>query len=120
MARELIQARADEDTIDNLEEFADETGISKSEAVRRSIRYYLSMNGYEYAEADGGIPAAIDGLEESVSSRLANIESKQSNEFEELEQELVTRTSRDPAWLQWMNVIVLVLVTLLLVLELGI
>lgn len=119
VTRELIQARADEDVIDDLEEFADETGISKSEAVRRSIRYYLSSNGYEYVEVDGGVIAEIDGLEETITQEISNLESKQSREFDGLERELVTRTTEEPIWRPWMNVVLLALVLLLLVLEVG-
>lgn len=120
MTRELIQARADEDVIDDIEEFADETGISKSEAVRRSIRYYLSSNGYEYTEVDGGVIAEIDNLEETIAREISGLESKQSREFADLEEELVTRTTEEPIWLSWMNVVLLGLVLLLLVLEVGV
>ena len=38
MPREQLQARCDPDTIDEVQQLADEKGISKSEAVRRLIR----------------------------------------------------------------------------------
>ena len=38
MPKELIQAREDGDVIDEIEEFADEKEITRSEAVRRLIR----------------------------------------------------------------------------------
>ena len=38
MPREQLQARCDPDTIDEVQQLADENGISKSEAVRRLIR----------------------------------------------------------------------------------
>lgn len=38
MARELVQARADPDTVDAIEEYAEERDISRSEAIRRLLR----------------------------------------------------------------------------------
>lgn len=38
MARELVQTRADADTVEALEEFAEEKEITRSEAIRRLLR----------------------------------------------------------------------------------
>lgn len=38
MPRELIQARADPDTIERVEAYAEERDISRSEAIRRLLR----------------------------------------------------------------------------------
>ena len=53
MARELIQTRADEDTADALEEYADDADITRSEAIRRAVRSHLADKGYPVAAADG-------------------------------------------------------------------
>ena len=38
MARELLQARFDPDTVEQIQEYADEMDISRSEALRRAVR----------------------------------------------------------------------------------
>ena len=47
MPREQLQARCDPDTIDEVQQLADEKGISKSEAVRRLIREGLEAKADE-------------------------------------------------------------------------
>ena len=51
MPKELIQAREDGDVIDEIEDFADEKEITRSEAVRRLIRTGLEA---ETQPADTG------------------------------------------------------------------
>jgi hypothetical protein len=53
MARERIQTRADADTLEQVEEYAEEKDISYSEAVRRLVRTGLIQKGYREAEGDG-------------------------------------------------------------------
>jgi len=53
MARERIQTRADADTLEQVEQYADDKDISYSEAVRRLVRTGLIEKGYREAEADG-------------------------------------------------------------------
>jgi antitoxin component of RelBE/YafQ-DinJ toxin-antitoxin module len=53
MARKLIQTRADEDTVDALEAYADDADITRSEAIRRAVRSHLADKGYPVAAADG-------------------------------------------------------------------
>lgn len=38
MSRELMQARFDADTVEELEQYAEDTDISRSEALRRAVR----------------------------------------------------------------------------------
>jgi hypothetical protein len=47
MPREQLQARCDPDTIDEVQQLADDKGISKSEAVRRLIREGLEAKADE-------------------------------------------------------------------------
>ena len=53
MARERIQTRADADTLEQVEQYAEDKDISYSEAVRRLVRTGLIEKGYREAEADG-------------------------------------------------------------------
>ena len=53
MARELIQTRADGDTVEALEEFAEESDITRSEAIRRLVRSGLAQQGHPVKAADG-------------------------------------------------------------------
>ena len=62
MPREQLQARCDPDTIDEVQQLADEKGISKSEAVRRLIRTGLEAKADEaddepetHRAAQGGV-----------------------------------------------------------------
>ena len=59
MARERIQTRADADTLEQVEQYAEDKDISYSEAVRRLVRTGLIEKGYREAEADG------DGMAEA-------------------------------------------------------
>jgi transposase len=53
MARERIQTRADADTLEQVEQYAEDKDISYSEAVRRLVRTGLIEKGYREAEGDG-------------------------------------------------------------------
>jgi len=53
MARERIQTRADADTLEQVEQYAEDKDISYSEAVRRLVRTGLIEKGYREAEAGG-------------------------------------------------------------------
>ena len=53
MARERIQTRADTDTLEQVEQYAEDKDISYSEAVRRLVRTGLIEKGYREAEAAG-------------------------------------------------------------------
>lgn len=53
MARERIQTRADADTLEQVEQYAEDKDISYSEAVRRLIRAGLIEKGYRESEAAG-------------------------------------------------------------------
>ena len=57
MARERIQTRADADTLNQVEQYAEDREISESEAVRRLVRAGLIEKGYRDAEA-GELAAA--------------------------------------------------------------
>ena len=65
MARELIQTRADGDTVEALEEFAEESDITRSEAIRRLVRSGLAKHGHPVKAADGAgeLTDRLDRLE---------------------------------------------------------
>jgi hypothetical protein len=65
MARELVQTRADADTVESLEAYAEEADISRSEAIRRLLRTGLAEHGHGVAAADGSGQLAdrLDQLE---------------------------------------------------------
>ena len=46
MSRKQLQARYDQDTAEQLEQFAEDKGISRSEALRRAARDKLRAEGY--------------------------------------------------------------------------
>ena len=52
MARERIQTRADADTLEQVEQYAEDKDISYSEAIRRLVRTGLIEKGYR--EGEGG------------------------------------------------------------------
>jgi len=55
MSRELMQARFDPDTIEQVEQYAEDTDISRSEALRRSVRegvLVLSHDGEQETEGE--------------------------------------------------------------------
>ncbi|OYR65173.1 hypothetical protein [Halorubrum ezzemoulense] len=52
MARERIQTRADADTHEQVEQYAEDRDISNSEAVRRLVRTGLVEKGYRESEID--------------------------------------------------------------------
>ena len=66
MARDLVQTRADADTIEALENYADETDISRSEAIRRLMRTGLAHQGHPVAATDGmgDLTDRLDEIEE--------------------------------------------------------
>ena len=86
MPRELVQARCDEDITDALKHYADDRGISKSEAVRRMVRQGLARNGYEITAADG-IGTAGEDIEE-IRAELGEIERRQLEIAEQREQRI--------------------------------
>jgi hypothetical protein len=47
MARERVQTRCDADTVESIEQYADDRDISQSEAVRRLLRLGLDAEGYD-------------------------------------------------------------------------
>lgn len=55
MSRKQLQARYDQDTAEQLEQFAEDKGISRSEALRRAARDKLRAEGYrDVAVPDAG------------------------------------------------------------------
>lgn len=54
MARERVQTRCDADTVDSIEQYADDREISQSEAVRRLLRLGLDAEGYDSPASLGG------------------------------------------------------------------
>lgn len=69
MPRDLIQTRADADTIEALEAFAEERDITRSEAIRRLIRTGLAQEGHPVAATDGA---------GQLADRLEAIETRQA------------------------------------------
>ena len=69
MARELVQTRADGDTVEALEEFAEESDITRSEAIRRLLRSGLAQQGHPVKAADGS---------GQLADRLEAIENRQA------------------------------------------
>jgi len=53
MARERVQTRCDPATVEQIDDFADEHDLSKSEAVRRVVRSGLRSHDYEVAVVGG-------------------------------------------------------------------
>lgn len=93
MPRELVQARCDEDITDALKHYAEDRGISKSEAVRRMVRQGLARNGYEITAADG-IGTSDEDIEE-IRNELGEIEQRQleiANQHERQQQLLLSAT----------------------------
>lgn len=79
MARELVQTRADEDTVEALETYAEQAEISRSEAIRRALRSHLAEEGYPVAAADGAgvVNNRLEGLEETLETRLDELEKRE-------------------------------------------
>ena len=46
MSRSRVQTRADEDTVEQIDEYTEDRGISESEAVRRLLRAGLKEKGF--------------------------------------------------------------------------
>ena len=91
MGRKRLQTRADADTADAVEDYADDHDLTQSEDVRRMIRAGLTQHGYEIATADGmGTVADI----EQVRSEISKIEQRQIEIAEQREQ----RIKRTWAW----------------------
>ena len=74
MARERVQTRCDAATVEQIDDFADEQELSKSEAVRRLVRTGLAENGYQIAVADGMGTGQLSELAE----QLDTIEQRQA------------------------------------------
>jgi predicted transcriptional regulator len=55
MGKKKIQARLDPETKEQLDKYATDVDISKSEAVRRAVRQKLADEDYPVPTADGGI-----------------------------------------------------------------
>jgi hypothetical protein len=68
MARERIQTRADADTLEQVEQYAEDKDISYSEAVRRLVRTGLVEKGYREADVTEGDELAVAGA-----NRMARI-----------------------------------------------
>jgi len=68
MARERVQTRCDAATVEQIDDFADEQELSKSEAVRRLVRTGLAENGYQIAVADGMGTGQLSELAEQLDS----------------------------------------------------
>ena len=71
MARELVQTRADADTVETLEAFAEERDITRSEAIRRLLRTGLAQEGHPVAATDGA---------GQLANRLDSIEARQAEQ----------------------------------------
>jgi len=52
MSRELLQARFDDDTVEQVEQYAEDTDITRSEALRRCVRTQLRKEGYRDSRKD--------------------------------------------------------------------
>jgi len=71
MPRDLVQTRADADTVETLEAFAEEQDITRSEAIRRLIRTGLAQEGHPVAATDGA---------GQLTNRLEAIEARQAEQ----------------------------------------
>ena len=83
MARELIQTRADEDTVDALEAYADDADITRSEAIRRAVRSHLAEEGYPVAAADGA--GQVSSELKELRGELADVEDTLTETVDALE-----------------------------------
>ncbi|HMA78679.1 MAG TPA: CopG family transcriptional regulator [Candidatus Paceibacterota bacterium] len=114
MPSKLIQARADDETVEALEDFAERNNIDRSEAIRRAVRGHLGNHGYDFPTTDGGVAVEISELEQSITQ----LEQKQSEQLTDLRAEIVTRSSNtEPEWVTYLNLIVLTVVATLVVLQ---
>ena len=77
MGRSKIQTRADADTKDALDEYAEKHDLTQSEAVRSMIRAGLSQHGYEIATADGGTANVADQIDTLQSEQAARLDQLQ-------------------------------------------
>ena len=67
MSRKRLQFRVHTDEAELLEEHADDADISKSEALRRSMRLYLARQGYDVPATDGGVTSTTtDQIQRTV------------------------------------------------------
>ena len=72
MSRKRLQFRVHTDEAELLEEHADDADISKSEALRRSMRLYLVRQGYDVPATDGGVTSTTtDEIQRTV--RVSNV-----------------------------------------------
>lgn len=80
MARELLQARFDADTVETVENYADEKEISRSEAMRRLLRTGAETEIENNDDTDEKAVAAYPGTDTSDASGLLNRDSGVINE----------------------------------------
>ena len=73
MTRSRLQARCDNDTIEQVEAYADEKDISQSEAVRRLIRTGLVQKGHRSPQAAGYTEATINRWVRLIGGALIGI-----------------------------------------------
>ena len=84
MGRKRLQTRADADTADAVEDYADDHDLTQSEAVRRMIRSGLTQHGYEIATADGMGVGQLDQLAEQLDS-IEQRQAARANQRERLD-----------------------------------
>ena len=84
MARERVQTRCDAATVEQIDDFADEQELSKSEAVRRLVRTGLAENGYQIAVADGMGTGQLSELAEQL-DRVEQRQAARANQRERLD-----------------------------------
>jgi len=84
MGRKRLQTRADADTADAVEDYADDHDLTQSEAVRRMIRSGLTQHGYEIATADGMGVGQLDQLADQLDS-IEQRQAARANQRERLD-----------------------------------
>lgn len=89
MARKLIQTRADEDTVDALEAYAEDADITRSEAIRRAVRSHLADEGYPVAAADGA--GQVSSELKELRGELADVEDTLTETVDALEERQAAR-----------------------------
>ena len=80
MSRELLQARFDADDVEQVEQYAEQKDISRSEAMRRLLRAGADVVIEADDEADEKAVAAYPGTDTSDASGLLQGDSKVINE----------------------------------------
>lgn len=84
MAKTRLQTRADSDTANAVDDFADEHNLSQSEAVRRIIRAGLSQYDYQIPTADGMGTGQLQELRHEL-SEMEQRQAARANQRERLE-----------------------------------